>query len=628
MGRTPIGTSNNGSNAESDVGDRSNADAESVPSKGPSRRSVLQSTAGLAMAAGVSATGTTAIAGTAAADDEYGTVYNIVDDFGADPTGQEPINDALAEATAEVEYDFSHYAPADGSPIGAAEEIDFDDDGVKVVFPPGEYVVENGPGGNGFTRWGISPDIEEEQQFLGKLALVGEGDQDAVLRTTEGGRYTLLTLWGRDVTVENFTVDHTPHDTSTGITAQGSERMAIRDIYFDGKVTGPYEETPHPNDDQAKYNELVLDDPNCVNPGVFGADGTGLVENVRAPGGVESLSRKGGSWVTFHHAGDLLFDRCEFSYMADNAIYASPPGMTGNGQGGSVRVENSLFRNNNVTAIRLGTPGSYAKNCTVITEEGEIPATPWGAVTSRAGWVWYNFDGFYEDIDVVHDSSRGVGIIAHGDDTRNLSLDVRNCRFELNNGAEGIVIAQHGVEDVSVENVAITGDSSGGAAMEFEFTDVEIADLCLTQSGSSRHGIQFGSDLDASITNAIVDVTGEALVYHDDTSLTVTNFSEEEGNCIAPDPDHDYDADPETWSAVPDDLEGEDFQHTPTPTPSPSPTPTETPEPTATPSPSPTATPTETPEESPGFGALAALGGLGAAGWAALRRRERDEPEE
>ena len=594
------------------------SDARDVESGGDaigraaSRRAVLQSTAGIAAAAaGLSIAGSTAVA-----DEEYGTTYNIVDDFGADPTGEEPINDALAEATAEVEYDFSHYSPAN-SPIGAAEEIDFDDDGVKVVFPPGEYVVENGPGGFGFTRWGLSADIEEEQQFLGKLALVGEGDQEAVLRTTEGGRYTLFTLWGRDVRVENFTVDHTPDDTSTGITAQGSEHMAVRDIYFDGKVTGPYEETPHPSDDQQEYDELVLDDPNCVGPGVFGPDGTGIVENVRAPGGVESLSRKGGSWVTFHHAGDLLFTGCEFSHMADNAIYASPPGMTGNGQGGAVRVENSLFRNNNVTAIRLGTPGSYAKNCTVITEAGEIPATPWGAITSRAGWVWYNFDGYYEDIDVVHDHPNGIGIIAHGDDTRDLSLDVRNCRFESNNGAEGIVVAQRGVEDVSVENVAMTGDSSGDTAMEFQFTDVEIADLCLTQSGGNRNGIQLGPDIDVSITNAIVDVTGEALVYDDDTSLTVTNFSEESHDCPSPDPDHDYDAEPEPWSAVPDDLDGEDFVHPPTPTPSPTPTD------------EPTATPTEEidDEDAPGFGALAALGGLGAAGWAALRHR-RDAPEE
>ncbi|WP_255171477.1 hypothetical protein [Natrononativus amylolyticus] len=462
----------------------------------------------------------------AADDDEYGTVLDIVDDFGADPTGEEPINDALAEATAAVEYDFSHYDGV-GSPIVAVDEIDFNDDGVKVAFPEGEYVVDSGPNNWGFARWGISPDTPKEQQFLGKLAVVGDGD--VTLGTTEGGRYPLFTLWGRDIRIENFTVDQTPDDTSTGITGQASERLEIRDIHFDGKVTGPYQELPHPNDEPEEYNENILDDPQCLGPGVFGSDGGGVIENVRAPDGVVDYSRKGGVWVTFHHAGDLLFRNCEFSYFGDNAIYASPPGMSGNGQQGSVRVEDSLFKNNNVTAIRLGTPGSYAKNCVVITEEGEIPATPWGAITSRAGWVWYTFDGYYENIDVIHDHPAGEGILDHNDDTRGLDLTVRNCRFELNNdGSNALRVTDPGVDRLAVRNVDVTGEAGDGAAVELGNTDVDVRNLCLSQTGDDRDGISL-ANATGSIVNANVDVTGEQIVG-DDGGVTVRNLRDD-GSC-------------------------------------------------------------------------------------------------
>ena len=511
--------------AESDESNSITSGQKNVHLESANRRTFLRATAGAAVGtAGLGVMGSSAIA-----EEEYGEVLDIVDDLGADNTGEEPINDALATATESVEYDFSHYAAADGWPMPAIDEIDFDDDGVKVVFPPGEYVIDEGPNNWGFARWGLSPQTPAEQQFLGKLALVGEGDQEATLRTVDDGRYTVFTLWGRDIRIENFTVDHTPFNTSTGITGQGSEKLLIKDIHFDGKVTGDYVQTPHPNDDSETYNDLVLDDPNCIGPGVFGRDGTGIVENVSAPDGVESLSRKGGSWVTFHHAGDLLYRNCEFSYFADNAIYASAAGQH-NGQQGSVRVENSLFRNNNVTAIRLGSPGSYAKNCTVITEAGEIPATPWGAITSRAGWVWNTFDGYYKNITVINDHPSGEGILDHPIGAQDIELDVTNCRMEINvDGRNAIRYNAPGVDQLSVKNLHVTGAASDGAALNVGNCDATIKNVCITQSGDNRDGISV-TNVTGSIKNARIDVTGDPLVEDEESDVAVENFSNE-GEC-------------------------------------------------------------------------------------------------
>jgi hypothetical protein len=247
----------------------------------------------------------------------------------------------------------------------------------------------------------------------------------------------------------------------------------------------------------------------------------------------EGYSRKGGTWVNFVHAGDLLFKRCEFSNFSDNALYGSPPGQgTPLGEGGSVRVEDCYFKNNNITAIRLGTPGSYAKNCTVVTEEGEIPATPWGAITSRAGWVWYNFDGIYENIDVIHNHPAGDGILDHGDNTRDLHLEVRNCRFELNNdSSHAIRFADPGVENLTVRNVNVTGDAGTGTVVELGNAAVDVRNLCISQQGNDRDGVSL-ENVSGSLVNAKIDVTGDRIVGDDD-GVTIGPLRKN-GTCSSP----------------------------------------------------------------------------------------------
>lgn len=439
--------------------------------------------------------------GAAAAGSEYGTTLDIVADLGADPSGGEAINDALAEAVDEH-------------------------DSVEVLFPDGEYLVEDGPGGDGFARWDFGEG--EEEGRVGEVALVGTGD--ATLSPPDGGRHNILTLWGERLTIENFTVDQTADDTSTGITAVAETDLLVRDVHYDGQVTGPYEEEfdvpfDGPGDVPADYPE----EPFCLIPGLLEEDGTGIVENVSAHG-VERFGRKGGVWVNFLHAGDLLFEHCEFSNFSDNALYGSPPGQGPPlGQGGSVRVENCHFENNNVTAVRLGTPGSYAKNCTVVTEEGEVPELPWGAITSRAGWVWYNFDGSYKNVDVVHNHPAGEGILDHWDNTRELSLEVKNCRLELNNdGSRALRVVDPGVDDLTAKNVHVTGEAGGGPVVDLANTEVDVKNVCISQEGDDRDGTHLES-VTGSVRNARIDVTGEQVV-EDDSEVTIRNVRDN-ANC-------------------------------------------------------------------------------------------------
>jgi hypothetical protein len=91
-------------------------------------------------------------------------------------------------------------------------------------------------------------------------------------------------------------------------------------------------------------------------------------------GGAGTTGDYTGLFVNARHSGDLLIRNCNFSNWKDNAVYASPPGNPNAGQfasagavgqNGTVRVEDSYFDNNHVASVRLGSEGSYAKNCVV-----------------------------------------------------------------------------------------------------------------------------------------------------------------------------------------------------------------------------------------------------------------------
>lgn len=93
------------------------------------------------------------------------------------------------------------------------------------------------------------------------------------------------------------------------------------------------------------------------------ANQTGIIENCYLGDGGGGQ----GIWVHPSHRGEIIIRNCYFEGFNDNAVYASAPGNHNNhpapGGGGVVKIENCYSKGSAISNFRIGTDGSYIKNC-------------------------------------------------------------------------------------------------------------------------------------------------------------------------------------------------------------------------------------------------------------------------
>lgn len=168
----------------------------------------------------------------------------------------------------------------------------------------------------------------------------------------------------------------------------------------------------------------------AVVPAATDPNGTAVIENCYFGDGGSGPA----IWVSPDHAGDLVIRNCYFEGWGDNGVYGSPPGNKSShslpGSGGVVRVENCYAKGNATSNFRLGTDGSYIKNCV--------------SLSSQRGY-W----GFYETTRVI-DCDIGGGIHA-GASSWNAAatVSVENTRFS-------------GGKELHDDGATIDGGSQGG----------------------------------------------------------------------------------------------------------------------------------------------------------------------
>lgn len=251
---------------------------------------------------------TLSFAGTASAADR--DWFNVVEQ-GADPTGQESINPVL-----------------DDIPC---------DDGTTLYFPEGEYLmgdVFRHVGFQGFELRGDDATIVPASEYDGRwLFKLGTFDQP-----------------GEDLYVEGFDFDFTADDTGLRVLqAQVSDDLLVQDL----EVVGEH--------DSGNYGPFLFD--------ITDPSGIGAIENVRLPDGGEFSENTPGDInvgptgiiVSPYHDGKLWVRNCVVGPWPDNGLYCST-------DGGRVVVKGGLFKNSNISNIRLSGDYSSVHDATVVVD--------------------------------------------------------------------------------------------------------------------------------------------------------------------------------------------------------------------------------------------------------------------
>ncbi len=458
------------------------------------RRNVLRTT-GAAIVGGVAAS---SVATAAPSPDDFedegfqfDRVINVVD-AGADPTGEELVDPIIEE-----------YA----------------EDNTLLYFPEGDYKL--------FQFINNTADFGEfdldSYYPLDNFGLLGAGSDRTTIVVPEGrgsgqagsGMYHKVMFelrYGKNQLIEGFQIDHSAPNTGGRFNVWSDGDLVVRDLHAHGVI------------------DVHM---TCFSFGINEQGEEGIVQNVRAPdgathpgGGVEATGIAVPAW----HEGDITIRDCRVEGFQDNGLYASNPSDPA-----TVRVEGGYYANSNISQVRLGQSGSYVKNATVaVTEKIDTDYT-----VNMRGIRQQDGEGVtVKNCDVVYtaDAPSSGAIVT---ETRTGELTVENSRVRVGDPATVPAIrartptADFDTEAMTIENVSITGDATGGSAVQISNrAGNTLKNVCIEESGDGRDGITFDGS-SGTVRNAAIDVQGQQIVATDDDNVETRNVRDR-ANCNGP----------------------------------------------------------------------------------------------
>lgn len=393
---------------------------------------------------------------------------HVVDmvEAGADNSGDEPIDDVFDEHA---------------------------NDDTLLEFPAGEYRANH---------LGLYD--------LTHFAMVGE---DATL--VPGDRYDeyeadwISGMATRDIRIENFTLDTTGDGVSPQVDVSADDDLVVRNIYKNGR--------------QDEGGVALGFSTNT-------ADGTALLENVRAPDGGESVG------LYIQSDGPVTVRNCHLAGFENNGLYASMGS-------GAVHVEGGTFRNNNVAQVRLGCANSSVRGATIEVDR-RVPADQ-DTVNMRGVRI---SDGpgpvTIEDCEFRMTGGEGSGAIVGAFDGG--TFHVKHSRIYV--GSEYTTLGSDGsrtssgifVDDSTdgvpgertIENVSITGGGAFRSAILLARDDNTVRNTCIEQFGNGRNGITLADSENNTVSETTINVPDEEIRLRDSTVRK--SGIETDGSCPEP----------------------------------------------------------------------------------------------
>jgi hypothetical protein len=426
---------------------------------------------------------------------EFERTVNMVTEAGCDPTGNEPCDEKITDAA---------------------------EDYTLLKFPAGEYK------------------LTDRAVILGatNLGLVGEGE----VRFTVPERYNekaILIDDGTGLLFENIDFDLTAYGATLGLHLGADDDLEVHDVEFIGQGI-------HPDSDPRGEGGGAPSVTNAFTPIVRSPDGVGNATNVTAEnaglmGAYNNGDGRVGVWIGISHQGTIRLTDCRFEGFPNNGMYCSRTG-------GAVQVEGGVFRNNDISQVRLSSHDSYVEN-TIIQADFNDSASPNPADTLNSRGVRFEAGRF------------GFG----GAVARDCNITLRSTPFSDGGVVVGSDGADHAVYDTRIgveedglrgvyakpptgigsrppppkphtfilENVSVTGAAANEQAIRIDQRpDSAVKNCCIEQSGASRNGALFIDANSYAVRDSTIDVTGQQVV-EENCEVATSNIADS-GSCPVP----------------------------------------------------------------------------------------------
>lgn len=388
--------------------------------------------------------------------DRFDSVVDVTD-AGADPDGERPVDDALADAAAndtlvffpDGTYKLRTFRLSDAANVGfvAAPSA------TPTVVPAAAAADLDGP----FV------------QFTGVADLLIDG-VDFDFRGVDRGGTPLVYV-------------------------QANGDFALRDLRVRGAV---------PRDSIGLMFEVIDESASGLVNGVDLRDGG-------HPGG-DSV----GIYVGQEHAGEIYFEDCRVAQFPNNGLYASTPGKD-EGGGGGVHVRSGTYANNNISNVRIGSDGSTVRDATIVMDR--VPPHDPMTLLVRGIRIRRGRDHLVENcrLEIGEDAGDGYGGIVHH--TAAGPASVRDTEVSIErDGMHAIDVGSDGGGQSSVpggpvfRNVRVDGTASGGPAVFVRNRGHSaFHDCTVRQSGADRDGFVFDSTSNCVVVDSDIAVTGEPI---------------------------------------------------------------------------------------------------------------------
>lgn len=456
------------------------------------RRDLLKA-GGVAGGAGVLGIGAYTIA--SSGNDDEQEINSVIEPPDENPTEEPPDTNPPSERE-QIPHAAEFQSVVDVVEIGADPEgqssVNFLfsqnlEDDTLLAFQPGTY------------------QIDPFQLTGNHLGMVNTGDEPVRFVPSDGncrgGNPYIFFDRVSDLVLENITFDFTNSEAGGPLHFFLTGDSTVRNMTYEGTCS----------------NQLGI-----MRVEVLDENGSVLFENLQARN-IDEDHTLTGVYVSGNHAGEATFRDCNLEEFSDNGLYASAPGGPG-GQDGAVNVEGGVYRNNNISNVRLGSTGSIAQDVDVIVDS-ETPG--WGQLNSRGIRLRNKSGQLIDNCSITFEQEAADsfgGVVFHTKNSGGLVRDttIRVRRDEIP-AVKAFSVTNAGNSSPEFEEVVITGDATEGVAVDIEGRDeTEFRGCTIIQNGSNRDGIQLVDSHDCRIVDSHIFVAGDPIILRN-ASVHVEN---------------------------------------------------------------------------------------------------------